>query len=297
MEEEDAIPRTYDLHPPEYYVYELVGVVVHSGTAESGHYYSFIKDRGDYASRLESKDNAAIPGKWFEFNDKVVEPFDMEDLASETFGGVEQEQEFDKQSGQVVLVDKPIKRNAYMLVYERKHPLPEEPEESDGTPGAAPKPASPTSTADVKGESKEEPPPVELTDDLYVKDWRHHVMPRDVANEVWQDNLRFLASQLVYDGLFPRFMLHHAKRMCDLFPATEDPKSKEGAAAAGNAMVLLHYGTQVLSRGTDVSLYPDYIKVLCRCLKSNVVFALRFLRYIIDHQAMVEVRVASALLI
>ena len=28
-----------------YYEYELVGVVVHSGMAEAGHYYSFIKER------------------------------------------------------------------------------------------------------------------------------------------------------------------------------------------------------------------------------------------------------------
>jgi ubiquitin C-terminal hydrolase len=34
--------------------------VIHSGTAESGHYYSFIKD----------EDN-----KWFEFNDTIVKPF------------------------------------------------------------------------------------------------------------------------------------------------------------------------------------------------------------------------------
>ena len=33
-----TVPRT-----PEYYQYQLSGVVVHSGTADGGHYYSFIK--------------------------------------------------------------------------------------------------------------------------------------------------------------------------------------------------------------------------------------------------------------
>ncbi len=31
-------------HPTEYYNFELVGVVVHNGTADSGHYYSYIKE-------------------------------------------------------------------------------------------------------------------------------------------------------------------------------------------------------------------------------------------------------------
>lgn len=34
-----------DLKEPSYYQYELVGVLVHSGHADSGHYYSFIKER------------------------------------------------------------------------------------------------------------------------------------------------------------------------------------------------------------------------------------------------------------
>jgi Ubiquitin carboxyl-terminal hydrolase len=40
--------------------YELTGIVVHKGTAEMGHYYSFIKTE---------------PNKWFEFNDSTVKSF------------------------------------------------------------------------------------------------------------------------------------------------------------------------------------------------------------------------------
>lgn len=32
-------------HPPEYFKYQLRGVVVHTGSADSGHYYSFIDNR------------------------------------------------------------------------------------------------------------------------------------------------------------------------------------------------------------------------------------------------------------
>ena len=36
--------------PPAYYQYELKGVVVHSGTAFAGHYYSYIKVRAECPS-------------------------------------------------------------------------------------------------------------------------------------------------------------------------------------------------------------------------------------------------------
>lgn len=36
---------TVVMRPDAYYQYDLVGVVVHSGTAFAGHYYSYIKER------------------------------------------------------------------------------------------------------------------------------------------------------------------------------------------------------------------------------------------------------------
>lgn len=64
-------------------VYELVGMVVHTGQASAGHYYSFIRDRRGSARSNESH------GKWFKFNDTTVEQFDMteEAMATECFGG------------------------------------------------------------------------------------------------------------------------------------------------------------------------------------------------------------------
>lgn len=48
------------------------------GIADSGHYYSYIKDRqstGEY--------------KWMEFNDNIVKSFDPKDIPNEAFGGEE----------------------------------------------------------------------------------------------------------------------------------------------------------------------------------------------------------------
>ena len=65
-------PRKY---PDEYYKFNLKGIVIHMGTAESGHYYSYIQDR--------------ISTKWHEFNDTLVCPFSPEDIPNEAYGGAE----------------------------------------------------------------------------------------------------------------------------------------------------------------------------------------------------------------
>lgn len=61
--------------PENYFKYKLKGIVVHYGTADQGHYYSFIQDR-------EGKSQG-----WFEFNDTLVRPFDPRDIPDEAFGG------------------------------------------------------------------------------------------------------------------------------------------------------------------------------------------------------------------
>jgi ubiquitin carboxyl-terminal hydrolase 9/24 len=95
-EEEEALR-----FPRKYYQYRLKGIVVHRGTADSGHYYSFIQDRKS--------------DHWIEFNDKIVKDFDPDDIPSEAFGGEER-----WSWGSTTLTSMREKfRNAYMLVYER----------------------------------------------------------------------------------------------------------------------------------------------------------------------------------
>ncbi len=53
------------MYSPEYYEYRLKGVVVHLGTADFGHYYSYI----------ECED-----GKWLEFNDSNIRDFDKKNI-------------------------------------------------------------------------------------------------------------------------------------------------------------------------------------------------------------------------
>eukprot|EP01130_Rhizamoeba_saxonica_P015756 TRINITY_DN711_c6_g1_i1.p1 TRINITY_DN711_c6_g1~~TRINITY_DN711_c6_g1_i1.p1 ORF type:complete len:2276 (-),score=421.97 TRINITY_DN711_c6_g1_i1:69-6896(-) len=87
-------------YPPNYYEYKLSGVLVHSGNADSGHYYSFIKDRSNYGD------------SWFRFDDSVVNNFNPDDLPNETFGSDTPCSLWEEET---TLPD----RTVYMLFYER----------------------------------------------------------------------------------------------------------------------------------------------------------------------------------
>ncbi|KAF4990869.1 hypothetical protein FDECE_14224 [Fusarium decemcellulare] len=89
-------------------IFELVGVLVHSGTAESGHYYSYIRERPSSTSRQT----------WVEFNDDMVTPWDPAHLESSTFGGPDHRPPYDTNG---ILYDKTY--SAYMLFYQRASSL------------------------------------------------------------------------------------------------------------------------------------------------------------------------------
>lgn len=52
-------------------VYLLQGVLIHSGSAYSGHYYAYIKSFED--------------GNWYKFNDDTITPSSMVEIAKDSF--------------------------------------------------------------------------------------------------------------------------------------------------------------------------------------------------------------------
>ncbi|KAK4227673.1 ubiquitin carboxyl-terminal hydrolase 34 [Podospora fimiseda] len=113
-----SFPTTIDMRPytMEYLsdpdqdqpedMFELVGILVHSGTAESGHYYSFVRERPT------SNDKQT----WIEFNDDNVNPWDPSQMEGACFGGPDY-QPFQNN----VPYDKQY--SAYMLFYQRSSSL------------------------------------------------------------------------------------------------------------------------------------------------------------------------------
>eukprot|EP01022_Parablepharisma_sp_SALTPOND_P020369 TRINITY_DN369_c0_g2_i1.p1 TRINITY_DN369_c0_g2~~TRINITY_DN369_c0_g2_i1.p1 ORF type:complete len:1242 (+),score=153.28 TRINITY_DN369_c0_g2_i1:5520-9245(+) len=89
-------------------LYELVGVLVHSGTAEGGHYVSIIKDRND---------KSATHGTWFEFNDTHVRQFNISEMPK-YFGKNNLKSNPEMTTG--LLENWEIHEgNAYLLVYQK----------------------------------------------------------------------------------------------------------------------------------------------------------------------------------
>ncbi|KAI0395296.1 hypothetical protein F5Y17DRAFT_423819 [Xylariaceae sp. FL0594] len=87
-------------------MFELVGVLVHSGTAETGHYYSFIRERP----------NASTATSWVEFNDDHVSAWDPSHMENACFGGTDYRVHDGANVYEKVY-------SAYMLFYQRSSSL------------------------------------------------------------------------------------------------------------------------------------------------------------------------------
>lgn len=105
----------------EYYQYELAGVVVHTGTADSGHYYAYLRDNSSGSGTSNGVTNA--DATWMEFNDSEISKFVTSRLESECFGGVSAVHEYLPTTQSMITSEVVNSKNAYMLVYNRVTPL------------------------------------------------------------------------------------------------------------------------------------------------------------------------------
>lgn len=88
-----------DVRAEEPDFFQLTGVIVHSGTADSGHYYSYIRQRPSVKDVQDS---------WVQFNDQDVTVFDLSQMREQCFGGNSDS-----------FYNLPKFYSAYMLFYQR----------------------------------------------------------------------------------------------------------------------------------------------------------------------------------
>uniref|UniRef100_A0A4W6CTL0 Ubiquitin carboxyl-terminal hydrolase 24 n=1 Tax=Lates calcarifer TaxID=8187 RepID=A0A4W6CTL0_LATCA len=188
--------------------YELVGVVVHSGQAHAGHYYSFIKDR-------------RARGRWYKFNDNVVEEFDMNDetLEYECFGGEYRPKVYDQSNPYP-----DVRRrywNAYMLFYQKisdqnSPVLPKKSRVSIMRQEAEDLTLSAPSSPDVSPQSSPRPPRANndrltLLTRLVRKGEKKGLfvekMPASIYQMVRDENLKFMRNRDVYNSDYFNFTL------------------------------------------------------------------------------------------
>eukprot|EP01134_Creolimax_fragrantissima_P005015 CFRG5015T1 len=143
---EKGLPSQPRQHSKEHYIYDLSGILVHKGNADSGHYYSIISDREIMQREGKLKGEArggdgkgGFGGRWMLFDDSNVREFDPQDIPDQTYGGHHVngsssgglDQNFSRtNSAQSQYTDhnsgKPILKNysAYMLFYVNRKPVP-----------------------------------------------------------------------------------------------------------------------------------------------------------------------------
>lgn len=131
MQNEDDGQQTYNLHPDRGTssynsehsgansetdsqdldgIYELIGVTVHTGNADGGHYYCFIRD---------CEDQSTDKPRWYLFNDAEVKPFDDSHIGQECYGGELTTKSYDAINDRFMDFSIEKTNSAYMLFYKR----------------------------------------------------------------------------------------------------------------------------------------------------------------------------------
>lgn len=110
-DENEASVLEVDSDTHEQCQYSLIGVTVHTGNADGGHYYSFIKERNG--------PHPHAPDRWFLFNDAEVKQFDPSQIEAECFGGEMTSKTYDTVTEKYLDFSFEKTNSAYMLFYER----------------------------------------------------------------------------------------------------------------------------------------------------------------------------------
>lgn len=179
--------------------YELIGVTVHTGTADGGHYYCFMREPDSF----KGKD------KWYIFNDAEVHSFDPNQLASECFGGEITSKTYDSVTDKFMDFAIEKTNSAYMLFYKRINKTNE---------------SATTSTSSTINLSESQNFPVlnisNLSKLVQIKQQQQvetvYEIPKELNDWIWQDNIQFIKDKYIFEHTYFNFMW----QVCAYIPQT-----------------------------------------------------------------------------
>eukprot|EP00743_Colponemidia_sp_Colp-15_P012256 GILK01013886.1.p1 GENE.GILK01013886.1~~GILK01013886.1.p1 ORF type:complete len:1111 (+),score=235.56 GILK01013886.1:584-3916(+) len=196
--------------PPDFYEYELTGVLVHTGTADSGHYYSFIRESSSNST------NQQAASRWLEFNDSEVLSFDFNSLPDEAFGGSTVVTTYSKELKRFVESTQPRTKNAYMLIYKRA-PIQSTIQSQTVASAAVKEPqALQISSDSMTSEGGGEPSLQRVVDLVKIRELNRSestpsdqtlAVPSRIRRFVWEDNMQFLQTRHIFNSQMYEFML------------------------------------------------------------------------------------------
>lgn len=229
---EDLVKAEAQLKQKEYYQYKLVGILIHNGNAQAGHYYSFINvDRGENEGSAEYL--STEKNRWIEFNDSLISEFDFSRVPAECFGGSLEE----SSANEARKAASTNPKSAYMLIYEKamKLPIPVKVEHYKRRDDDIV-----LDSLDFAGKETELVSDIKECKQVMYKDgyscyrlYNFHktplAIPKETEVQVEQDNIQYVFENLMYTKEFVKFICSIFAQCYRSLNATPPAKGLEGS--------------------------------------------------------------------
>ncbi|CAG7822666.1 unnamed protein product [Allacma fusca] len=235
-----------DVDEEECYEYDLIGVTVHTGTADGGHYYSFIRDRVS-----PNKD------KWYLFNDAEVKPFDPNQIAAECFGGEMSTKTYDSVTDKFMDFSFEKTNSAYMLFYERCTQLSSQLAIGEGS-----------LVPSLPGGSSQKQHHAQVVVPLTVE------LSKELEDWIWQDNMHFLRDKNIFEHTYFTFMW----QSCGAIP--QSLMSQEDVSLMA-AKLSVTFFLETFIHAKEKPTMVQWVELLTKQLSGSVTAA----AWLLDHMA------------
>jgi ubiquitin carboxyl-terminal hydrolase 9/24 len=183
---------------PEDYSYDLQGVLVHSGVAQGGHYYSYIRDMpSDATSNVGLSSSTCDKDSWFKFDDDYVSPFNPDNIPACCFGGTYSAGGVRVNDSMNESFEEERSANALMLFFRKTRPSTGKSKDKNGT----------STGSGTVGTTEIAP----VSENIISFDELNKIDPlidgyQAFEREVWETNIKQLISEYVLDSDFHSFV-------------------------------------------------------------------------------------------